>query len=131
MKYKTLFRLGLKAIGVLFMAEALSALLFSVGNLVIQVVIMQGSVTTPGGWLYSWAFMPVAHVLKGAIGLYLFYRGDWIVNLAIPSNRPYCPECAYDLTGAVEPRCPECGTPFRWEDVRPRGEVQSSKFEET
>jgi hypothetical protein len=40
-----------------------------------------------------------------------------------------CPKCFYDLTGNVSPVCPECGTAFRWEDVRPKTEVQSPKFE--
>ena len=29
-----------------------------------------------------------------------------------------CPECQYNLTGLVAPRCPECGAAFDWEDVR-------------
>jgi hypothetical protein len=29
-----------------------------------------------------------------------------------------CPACEYNLTGLSEPRCPECGTSFTWEDVR-------------
>lgn len=45
-----------------------------------------------------------------AIGLYLFFGGEWVVNLAIASNRPYCPECGYDLSRATGPVCPECGT---------------------
>lgn len=29
-----------------------------------------------------------------------------------------CPVCEYNLTGLSEPRCPECGTGFTWDDVR-------------
>jgi hypothetical protein len=29
-----------------------------------------------------------------------------------------CPRCEYNLTGLTEPRCPECGTAFGWDDVR-------------
>lgn len=29
-----------------------------------------------------------------------------------------CPECEYNLTGLTEPRCPECGVVFDWEEVR-------------
>jgi len=33
-----------------------------------------------------------------------------------------CPECEYNLTGLIRPRCPECGTPFSWEAVRAAAE---------
>jgi uncharacterized paraquat-inducible protein A len=46
-------------------------------------------------------------------GLYLFFGGKWIVNKAIPSNRPYCHECGYELTHARSNVCPECGTEFK------------------
>jgi len=29
-----------------------------------------------------------------------------------------CPRCEYNLTGLTDPRCPECGTTFDWDDIR-------------
>jgi hypothetical protein len=31
-----------------------------------------------------------------------------------------CPKCEYNLTGLIEPRCPECGAAFDWSDPRLR-----------
>ena len=31
---------------------------------------------------------------------------------------PTCRRCAYNLTGLRDERCPECGTPFTWREVR-------------
>jgi hypothetical protein len=130
MKYKTLFRLALKAIGVLIFVEAISALTYAIPSLVLTVFDTSGSAVFLGGMSRTIYLSIINPLLKAAIGVYLFFRGEWIVNLAIPGNRPYCPECAYDLSGAVEPRCPECGTAFRWEEVMPKCEIQSSKIEE-
>lgn len=30
----------------------------------------------------------------------------------------HCPKCGYSLMGLTEPRCPECGRPFTFEEVR-------------
>jgi hypothetical protein len=61
----------------------------------------------------------IPSVIGLLVGLYFFFGGEWVVNKAIPGNRPYCHECGYDLTGAVGSVCNECGTPFK-----PVGESQ-------
>ncbi len=48
-------------------------------------------------------------IVQLAIGVYLLFGGNWIVNVCISSNRPYCPECGYDLSKATSANCPECG----------------------
>lgn len=42
-------------------------------------------------------------------------KGKWDVPLP-----PTCSKCNYNLTGLRDERCPECGTPFRWPEVRDR-----------
>jgi hypothetical protein len=49
------------------------------------------------------------YLVQLLLGLYLFFGAKWIVNKAIPSNRPYCPECGYDLSKSRGDVCPECG----------------------
>jgi hypothetical protein len=113
MKYKTLFRLALRLVGILLIAESLPWLV--VGCAALALDVFTGGVFAASSGFISWQFQnAVIHLLGGLTGLYLFFGGAWIVNRAIPSNRPYCPECGYEITGLPpEGLCPECGTAYR------------------
>lgn len=108
MKYKTLFRMLMKALGVWVFVEGLFAFI----NISLSWFVMSQYQPVPilryteQWWL---SVEPVAApIIQMAIGLYLFFGGAWVANRAFPSNRPYCAECGYDLRGSAE-RCPECG----------------------
>jgi hypothetical protein len=107
MRFKTLFRVLLKLIGVWIFIQG-SAAVIQAGAWLVQVVIQPGSfMPDMNPWLIG---SLVAGLLQVALGLYFFFGGAWVVNRAIPANRPYCPECGYDLTRNGRPNCPECGT---------------------
>ena len=113
MKYKTLFRVVLKLIGVYLVAMALASAATHAMNLIAR----HGRMGPVGSWPVLVWFPLAGSAVKAAIGLYLFFGGRWIINLAIPGNRPYCPECGYDLSGSPGGRCPECGTAVPSDDV--------------
>ena len=115
MKHKTLFRLALKVMGVCFFAAGAFRCVGASGWLVVSLT----DSGFGGSFVWSYGLNAVGFFLEAGFGLYLFFGGEWIVNRAIPSNRPYCHECGYDLTGAATNRCPECDTPFSPADVRP------------
>lgn len=115
MKYKTLFRLALKLVGVVFIL--LGAEQFVTMGFLWAFAVLSGE--SAGVALGSFYVILPSILLRIGGGSYLLFGAKWIVDKAIPSNRPYCPNCGYDLTGAVSKRCTECGTPFRAEDVRP------------
>ncbi|MCO6436086.1 MAG: hypothetical protein J5J06_03270 [Phycisphaerae bacterium] len=128
MKYKTLFRLLLKIVGVALTVTGAQSLLTQLA----WICQFWGGFGSSGA---SESAMQFLFILSGPVislvcGLYLFFDGQRVADLAIPGDHPYCPECAYDLTGAVSTRCPECGTPFRWEDVMP-GKCKMESAEST
>ena len=118
MKYKTLFRLMLKWLGVYFFSHGVYYTAPGLISLIYSYSQTGGPLPGRDEW---YRFVNLSGpLLYCGFGLYLFFGGKWIVDKAIPSNRPYCHECGYDLTAAAQNRCPECGTPFRPEDVMPR-----------
>jgi len=124
MKHKTLFRLLVKLLGVYFIIAGSVA----AARMAMQIVfaLTQG---TGMGAPYLWlnVLYSATGLLELAAGLYLFFGGRWVVDRAIPSNRPYCPECGYDLRGAAAGRCPECGTVLPAETIH---EVQQQNLRE-
>ncbi len=124
MKYKTLFRLTLKAFGVLAIVIAVPEVAqYSVW------VLYNFAQPRPVGQISSWyqLLRVVGPLLQLLLGVYLFFGGNWIVNLAIPGNRPYCHECGYDLRHVTANRCPECDTPFQPADVAPPSQAKHER----
>ena len=105
MRYKPLFRVLQKIIGLWFFASGLVQL----GNILVQLLegYLEGRGWTRDSFPVTWVTYPASQFL---LGLYLFFAARWIADLAIPGNRPYCVECGYDLSHAAGDACPECGT---------------------
>jgi hypothetical protein len=120
MKHKTWFRLVIKTIGVLLIGLSISGAVTSVVGILDALFIGERwTMYSPYGAQlsaeFSWPLLastllqllpPGAQL---AFGIYLLVGGKWIVNRCIPSNRPYCPECGYDLSNSRGAKCPECG----------------------
>ena len=115
MKYKTLFRLALKLMGVYFMVGGLAEFVPQAASVIGYLVDSSGMGRFPP-WT---AVYVLSHLVRFGLGAYLFFGGVWLIDKAIPGDHAFCPQCGYDLTGTRSSRCPECGTPFAWEDVRP------------
>jgi hypothetical protein len=108
-KYKTLFRIICKAIGVYFIVIGGSGFVGGVTSAVAQMIqfAKMGPQFSQSLWPFAYVLGPLMQL---AAGLYLFFDGRRVVDMAVPGNRPYCPECGYDLTAASTATCPECGT---------------------
>lgn len=108
MKYKTFFWLALRFLGILLALQAAPRLLAPLFE-----AMLLGARVWSTSWPYQVSGM-MPYAIQFVIGLYLIVGGRWVVNWLIPSNRPYCPECGYELTGLPdEGHCPECGTFYR------------------
>jgi hypothetical protein len=111
MKHKTWFRLVLKAVGVLLVGLSLPAVLTGVIGVLELIREMLGVAPGDGALerlRYDWPWA-LGSCAQAAMGFYLVFGGTWLVDRCIPSNRPYCPECGYDTSGAAGSICPECG----------------------
>jgi hypothetical protein len=104
---KTFFRMLLKLVGVVLFILGLESVL---DGIVSYYFMTSGMPPTPPHIsLEQWLRTGLPGILQIAFGLYFFFGGKWVTNLAVRSNRPLCGECGYDLTGCSAGRCPECG----------------------
>ena len=111
MKHKTWFRLIIRAIGVWVLATAIPSAASSISRYVTMFFDSSVGTTNPYLWQSSYYLPELIRVgLQLGLGFYLLFGGDWIINKCIPSNRPYCPDCGYDLShNSQAANCPECG----------------------
>jgi|SRR5581483_11274271 len=111
MRYKTLFATLCKLLGVYFFVLGLVGLIGAVMNMVIVMMASRGipAASVPAQWKW-YLVSSTAQIFEIGAGLYLFFNSRRVADLAIPGNRPYCPECGYDLTGNAGDICPECGS---------------------
>ncbi len=117
MKHKTWFRLVLKLIGIFLIVTGAINVVDSVSSAV-GMAAFSGRFGPSGSgsfidlqqmllWiLYNGLVGGLARI---AIGAYFLFGGAKLVNLCIPSNRPYCPHCGYDVRAVKDELCPECG----------------------
>lgn len=82
--------------------------LFQLIGTIIQ-IIDGGGLSASNLWWLALVFRTIGFLVQSAFGLYLLLGGRLIVDWCIPSNRPYCSECGYDLSNSMSDRCAECG----------------------
>jgi len=112
MKHKTIVRIIVKLIGLYFIMQGLPSALSQLANVMISTGMNGNVISTGFGQQSDWSWMIPSFLYWGAqigLGAYLLFGGGIIINLIVPSNRRYCPECGYMLRHPIPAQCSECG----------------------
>ena len=110
MTNKSLVRILVRVLGLFLVAEAIAG---SISGVVQLGIIMSDQVGYVGASALAW---PIAWLVGSGVtlvlGLYFLTGGRWFVERIAAGNGRSCDRCGYDLSGAPEGPCPECGTPI-------------------
>lgn len=108
------FRLLVRALGVLFLGLAAPQLLRLLTSVFMFEVSRKGG-TAGTEWDVLLNSLPtlLGYGAQVAIGYYLLFRGQVLVEYCIRDLRGRCAACGYDLIAITGPDCPECGAPIR------------------
>lgn len=113
------FKLLVRAVGVLLLGLGGPMIVWYVARL-----LLMGLPGSPGAT--SRSFVPeltmavpgiLAYGSQTALGCYLIFRGDWIINRVLREVQGRCAICGYDLHGLASHNCPECNAPVRASSV--------------
>lgn len=118
------FKLLVRLIGLLLIGMGMPMFLYEVGTIAMMVV--PGSPTyTSGSTRYSLiAVLPalVAYGAQTAFGVYLFLKGQWVIQKIVSEIHGRCAVCGYDLKDTKAETCPECNAPVRRANMVRSGE---------
>jgi len=101
MRYKSQIRNFCKLLGIYFIVSGVAG--------IIQAVVMPLMYMQMQHYLAQSLLMSLSPLFELVAGVVLFWQSGYVVNLIVPGDRPYCPECGYDFTGNTSAVCPECG----------------------
>ncbi len=85
MNHRPLFRVFLKAVGVLLIGSVIP----DIGAWVIYIALIAARIIPMQSSPADSACAVIWLTVDLALGLYLFFGGEWLVNTAIPRNRSY------------------------------------------
>lgn len=103
------FRLAVKAAGLLIIVQTLPGLM---RLFVYHLNWIVKEAMSAGLRSYDWMYVLQSgsgDALLVVCGLYLVFRGEWVVNVCAPQDG-LCDVCGYNTSRCRGDRCPECGT---------------------